>query len=177
MFSSRTIARPYAKALLEISQEDQSFEHWSSVLYFYSTAAKDKSIRFLLTGVLSVSDTMKALSFLFDGFIDDKSYRLLESMAVNRNLLALTDLYDVYTEILDDLSNKANIFVTSSFPLNPDRKKNILDLFEKKLNKKVNLVCKVNSDIIGGLLIKYNDLLIDSSIKNKLFRMKQELKS
>lgn len=175
MFSLRTIARPYAKAILEISQEDQSFDRWSSLLQFYSIASKEKSIRFIFTGVLSTSETMKILSGLFEGFIDEKSYKLLNLMAENKNLLALTCLHDVYTELLNVLNNQANILVTSAFPLNTKDKEEISNLFKEKLNKKVNLVCKVNSDIIGGLLIKYNDLLIDSSVKNKLFRMKQEL--
>lgn len=177
MYSLKTIARPYAKAVLEIAQEDQSFDKWYSFLEFYSLASKDKRLRYVLSGVLSSDQTMSILSELFQGYIDNKSHNLLKIMADNKNLLALSELYCVYDELFKNLSGKTDVFITSALPLNDNNKTKLLNALEKKLGKSVNIFFEVDNNIIGGLLVKYNDLVIDSSVKNKLFRMKQSLQS
>ena len=98
-------------------------------------------------------------------------------MAENKNLLALSRLYSVYNQMLKNLKGEVDVFVTSAVPLDEKQKNDISVLLKKRLDKKINLICKVNSSIIGGLLINYNCFLIDSTIKRKLFKMNQLLHS
>ena len=68
-----------------------------------------------------------------------------------------------------------NVEVTTADPLL--HKKIIVSELERYLNKKVELEEKVDKEIIGGLIIKYDDILIDGSVKNRLELIKQKLSS
>jgi F-type H+-transporting ATPase subunit delta len=65
--------------------------------------------------------------------------------------------------------------VTSATPLNAGMQASVKEFIEKETNARVDLKTLVNPDIIGGLVIRIEDSLYDSSIAKKLNVLRKEL--
>jgi len=65
--------------------------------------------------------------------------------------------------------------VESVIPLTKDQQSKLIKILSQKLKTKVTIENQVNKAIIGGIRIKYQDKLIDVSIKTKLDRLEESL--
>lgn len=65
--------------------------------------------------------------------------------------------------------------IISSIPLSTEQIKEVEQLLSNKLNQEVRLVNQVDRTILGGLIIRYKDLVIDQSVEGKLVRLSEEL--
>ena len=67
------------------------------------------------------------------------------------------------------------IEISTAKKLDESEKKNILNKMESQLNKKVELEELVDPGLIGGLKVKYDDKLVDGSIKTRLSLLKSKI--
>ena len=66
-------------------------------------------------------------------------------------------------------------YVQSAVALSEEEKVAIAKMLEKRTNKKIELRCKVNEDLIAGIRIKINDDILDNSAAGHLSRMKEQV--
>jgi F-type H+-transporting ATPase subunit delta len=93
----------------------------------------------------------------------------------NNDLKYLDSIISALKGLLNEKSNLAEIEIEVTENLNEEEINNIKTKLEKKLQKKVILKTKVNKEILGGIIIKIGDNLIDNSLKGKLIKLKDEL--
>lgn len=67
--------------------------------------------------------------------------------------------------------------ITAAFPLGKDLEERLQKKLTELANKKINLQITIDENIIGGLIIKLGDLLIDGSIRRDLEKLKERLNS
>ncbi|NOY15013.1 MAG: ATP synthase F1 subunit delta [bacterium] len=110
---------------------------------------------------------MTNLSYL----IADTIYQILEKQGQ----------LDKLPEVIDLLKAKYNntpihqIFVITSAPLTDQQKKQLAQVIQQNLGQDKQIIFKVDKDLLGGLVIKYQDKIIDLSLKGRLHKIKQEL--
>lgn len=86
-------------------------------------------------------------------------------------------LYDILKQLLivkDERLGIIKIHITSSVELNERQLNELKNSFEKMLNKKVVFKTSVDSSIIGGFVARYDDTVVDASIKHQLEKLKKE---
>jgi F-type H+-transporting ATPase subunit delta len=66
--------------------------------------------------------------------------------------------------------------VTTAFPLTEEDRKALVKAFESIVGKKIRVTEKVDSDILGGVLVQVGDRLYDGSLRTKLIRFQERLK-
>lgn len=71
--------------------------------------------------------------------------------------------------------NEQTGHIISSVPLSAGQIKQAEELLSKKINQEVRLVNRVDRSILGGLIIRYKDMVIDQSIAGKLARLSEKL--
>ena len=62
-----------------------------------------------------------------------------------------------------------------SYPLETETIRRIKDIIEKKLKKKLHLYIELDSDLLGGIYVKIENMLIDGSIRRRLEDMRAKL--
>ncbi|MGL5726932.1 MAG: ATP synthase F1 subunit delta, partial [Plesiomonas sp.] len=67
--------------------------------------------------------------------------------------------------------------VTSATPLSQEQQDKIITAMEKRLARKVKLNCNIESSVMGGIVIRAGDLVIDGSIRGRLTRLTESLQS
>jgi F-type H+-transporting ATPase subunit delta len=79
-----------------------------------------------------------------------------------------------FLELRDDHLGIANVFVASATDFSNEQKSVLQSRLEKILDKKVQLIFMIDSNLVGGFIAKVNDTLYDASIKHQLELLKKQ---
>lgn len=112
---------------------------------------------------------------LFSGKLSDYVINMLKSTIGFNCINDLNEIYNEFIKQVDLIQNRQRVTVTTRFELDDSMRKNIKSALSKKLNKEIILDETIDENILGGIIIKISDLLIDGSIANQLKRIKKNL--
>ena len=88
----------------------------------------------------------------------------------------LSNIVDAYNTLLYESKNIKIVQVISANKLQPKEQEWIKSRIEKELNQKTEILFDIDSTIIGGIVIKYDSMLQDYSIKGSLEKIAKSLK-
>ena len=89
----------------------------------------------------------------------------------------LIDISKNFKELVAKEKNLKNITVASSYRIDKEQLKQIEAALKKRMKAEVSIVTEIDKSLIGGLKISYDDQVIDLSIKNKLEKLKTQLRT
>lgn len=84
---------------------------------------------------------------------------------------------DEYNKLYNEHNNITQMTVITSVPLKAEAKERLLRKLEEKSGKTVELTEKVDPSLIGGIVLRTKDTLIDNSIKGRLEAVAKQLKA
>lgn len=172
-----TVARPYAKAAFDFAVEKQTVAQWQEMLVFAGAVAQDASIKEILKGAYSASKLAEIFIGVCGEQIDDNGQNLIRVLAENKRLSALPDVATLFNQYKAEFDKEIEVDVTSAIKLTKAQQTSISAALEKRLSRKVNLICNVDKTIVAGLIIKAGDTVIDGSIQTKLNRLADALQA
>lgn len=127
----------------------------------------------------SAKQYAKTLYQLTEGAGRDEAKKIVEKFALtlkqNNDLKLFNDIIGEFFRLEDEAKKIVRIEVKSATKLDSVSRKAIIKIFEKATGKKAELKEKIDPDLIGGVKIKMDDILIDKSVKNKLALLKKAL--
>ena len=83
------------------------------------------------------------------------------------------EITDYYSELYNQYKNILNITATTAVPLEEEQRVRLAAALEKKTGKRVELDCRVEPGVIGGLLIEMEGSRIDATVKGELATLKK----
>ncbi|HYC79581.1 MAG TPA: ATP synthase F1 subunit delta [Candidatus Binatia bacterium] len=99
----------------------------------------------------------------------------IEALAINNDTSLFEEIMSEF-EKLDKAKKGIKVAeVISAKPLTPHTEKEIVEHLNKMVNGKVELKKKIDENLLGGVVIKMDDTLIDGSVKKSLEELKQDL--
>ncbi len=87
----------------------------------------------------------------------------------------LQDIYAAIIEDIDEVKNRLRVTITTSDDLTSDVKDNIVKELQNKFKKEIILNHEIKSSIIGGIIIRIGDIVIDGSLLKDLKNIKKNL--
>ena len=174
-----SIARRYAKALLLIGKEDGQAETYRAELDGLSqliagepdlgrainnplyNAADRRNVLEAVIQKLSLSKTIQSFLFLL---FEKGRFGFLESVNA------------FYQKLADDLKGIARASLVSATELGDDTVDKIRAALSRRTGKDVILDVQQNPELIGGIVTKIGDLVLDGSIRTQLVNMRESLK-
>ena len=172
-----TVARPYAKAAFDFAVEKQTVAQWQEMLVFAGAVAQDASIKQVLKGAYSASKLAEIFIGVCGEQIDENGQNLIRVLAENKRLSALPDVATLFNQYKAEFDKEIEVDVTSAIKLTKVQQTSISAALEKRLSRKVNLICNVDKTIVDGLINKAGDTVIDGSIQTKLNRLADALQA
>lgn len=171
-----TTARPYARAIFELANENNTLADWSNSLAFMGVVAANDDVRAALNNPkLTRQDTADVFVQLCDEKLDDKAVNLVTQLAENSRLSILPDIASLYEALKDEAEGAIEALVTSAKKLTKKEQESIAKALKKRLGRDVKITTKVDKSILGGAIIRAGDLVIDGSIQGRLRSMTQAL--
>lgn len=166
------IARPYAQAVFELARADGKYVRWSDALAVMAMVAADSTMSALFNNPrVSRHDTGVALADVCGDRIDNQGRNLVRLLAKNRRLHALPAIAEQYERMRADAERTVKAELESALPVTQKEQQRIADALKIRLGRKVELVCRINEDLIGGAVIRAGDLVIDGSARARLEKL------
>ena len=173
------IARCYAKALLLIGKEDGQTETYRKELAEFSEfMEKEKSLEQAINNPLYNADGRKkvletitekvALSAIMKSF-----FALLFEKG---RFIYLTSINELYQELADELKGIARAHMVSATELSSEAVEKIRKTLSEKTDKDIILEVEQDPSLIGGIVTRIGDIVLDGSIKTQLLNMRESLK-
>lgn len=168
--------KAYAKALMDLSKEynidkKQIVEELQYVWQYFD----DEFLNFLKNPRISKEDKKEIFEKAFSNLNKHVFYTLMV-LIDNDNIVNLNNIINEFISMVDDELGIISLELYTVKPLNDIEKNNIKNYFSKKLQKNINLVEIIDTNLIGGLIIKYQGKIIDGSIFSKQESLKEHLK-
>jgi F-type H+-transporting ATPase subunit delta len=178
MADNNTIARPYARAVFQVAQENDALEELSRSLGIAGEMLADGQVAsFLANPALSDDERLQFLTDLFAKMAGKDSV-FAGSSEHGRNFLKLLLEYgrvNVLPEISDrfdalkaDVENTVDVTVTSAAALSDALVKEVETALKSRLGRNVSLSTEIDESLIGGAVIRAGDVVIDGSLRARL---------
>ncbi len=174
-----TISKRYAEALFELAAErgavDRVGKDLEQIVQMLSDSPELKHM--INSPIIKKEDQINTMAELTERTgMDVLSRNFVGLISFNRRLSQLSEMIQAFQLLL--AKNRGELFgeVTSSHSLEKKQIETIKSELEKVSGKKFRLKIKIDSSLIGGVLIKVGSSMIDSSIRTKLRNLSNVMK-
>ena len=176
MAELRTLARPYAKAVYEYALAAGDLDQWAGTLDLLSAVvAEEKVARLLASPDLTVQQQAAAVVDLCADAIDDKARNLVHLLAENRRLTLLPFIAEQYRALKTREERAVDVELVSASQLDEGQQESFTRALSQRLERTVRLSVSVDKSLIGGVLIRAGDTIIDASIRGRLNKLAEAL--
>ncbi|RIZ66024.1 MAG: F0F1 ATP synthase subunit delta [Methylococcales bacterium] len=172
-----TLARPYAAAVFKRAKETQSAPKWSKSLAFMSAVLKNQDISVVVDNPKVDKQRLSALMLdICQGHVNEESENFLKLLVHNNRLRLVPTIAKLFEAFKADDEGYLEVEVKTAYALSKEAKQEFTVTLEKNLGKKIHMNVAVDKSLIGGVLIRAGDKVIDGSIKGRLQYMQKALK-
>lgn len=155
----------YAKALIDLNSDFVP----KDLELLKNTFEQSSELSDIIKNPTVSSDIKKELiNDIFKTSINPQIINFLEILIDKKRFSLLNGIIEEYNNYTDEKNNVEKIKVISAINLSEERKKQIEDKLQTRLNKTIIADYETDKSIIAGLVIKIGDDVIDTSMKTKL---------
>lgn len=171
-----TLARPYAEAVFKRAKEVGAAGIWSDSLAFLALVMQDPELQSVVDNPRVDKEQLTQLMLdICQGHIHDEAENFLKILIENDRLKLLPQIAELYEQYKADDEGYVNVDLYSAYAISNEEQKKIVKSLEKLLAKKVNASVKINKDLIGGIVAKAGDKVVDFSISGQLHQLAKRL--
>ena len=171
-----TIARPYAKAAFEFARDAQALDSWATSLETLAAISQnDKVSDQLVSPKLTAEQKAHMLFEICGDAIDDKVKSLVSLLADNQRLLLLSTIAEQFKNLMAQQQKFADVHLLSAFTIDGDTEKTLAEKLCNTLKSDVSISTTIDESLIGGVVIRAGDTVIDSSVKGRLAKLAESL--
>lgn len=170
-------ARTYAQAAFEHALSKKQLETWQENLKTLAEIVKDNSVQQVLHNPKYTNEQRVEMLETIMPELEQDMQNYIKLLTENNRLDLLPAIYLFFTEYVLDYEKILHADVYSVIKLDENFQQRLAKALSKKTQRDVKLRCHIQPDLIGGLLIRMGDRVIDYSIRNELNRMRQQLLS
>ncbi len=172
MAEERTIARPYAQALFELASKQGDLKGWSATLAALTGVAAHERVKALFGNPQITKDQLAQLVIDTCGAkLTEAGKNFVKIVVQNGRLALVPAIRDLYDQLRAQAEATLNAEVTSAFPLNKEQEQQISSALKKRFSRDVTLTSRVDESLVGGVVVRAGDYVIDGSVIGHLDRL------
>lgn len=177
MSEAITAARPYAQAAFEQGQKMGDLKSWSELLHLAAEVVAHPDMQ-AVVGSPKVKTAQQAeivLALSGGEKLKNEQRNFIALLAENRRLQVLPQIVELFDVLKAEAERRLEVVVTSAFDLNDAQKQKIANALKTRMGREISLSCEVNRDLLGGILIRAGDKVIDGSARTRLTELANAL--
>jgi F-type H+-transporting ATPase subunit delta len=169
MQENTTVARPYAQAVFETASEESKLSEWSEMLGLLEAVVTDAQMQAVLGNPKLDAAALSDLILDVCGeSLDEKGSNLVKVLADARRLAIVPEINKLFEQFRAEAEGVIEVSVTSAYELEPEQQAKISEVMAKRLGRKVEITSDIDDSLIGGVVIRAGDSVIDASVKGRL---------
>lgn len=170
-------SKEYARALYDLCKEENLTDDTLSELSVIDSLVKEnKDYKKLLdTPSVSLDERMNIID---DAFSSCSLYvkNFIKILCENKKFYEFSSCVKEFNSIYDKENNIERLEAVTCVPLSDIQIKKLKEKAEKLISKNVFITNKIDESILGGVILKFSNTLIDGSVKNKLDTLSNMIK-
>lgn len=169
-------ARPYAKAAFDFANQHNQLAEWSQMLGILAEiVSQDVVAQFLKEPTYSTDQHADICITLAGDHLNQQGQNFVKELAENQKLQTLPTIMQLYQEFMQTKAQAIEAKVTSVIPLTEAFQQQLCKSLEQKLGRQVSLDCEIDPNLIGGMVVRAGDVVIDNSVTRQLSRLQETL--
>lgn len=169
MLEKTTIARPYAQAAFEQAQEEADLHKWSAMLQLLSVVVSNPAMASVIKNPrLERSKLAELVLEICSGHLTETFQNFVRLLTFTDRLSLAPQIHELFEKKRTDAEGIAKITVTSAYPLEDDQEEKIRQFMTRRIGKKIEIITRVDGSLIGGVVIRAGDSVIDASLRGRL---------
>jgi F-type H+-transporting ATPase subunit delta len=171
-------SRRYSQSIFRMALEQKDLNRWQSDLRKVAALMKDNALFSLIANPKITGEEKTRTLTQRLGDVNPLAIKLVLLLAAKGNLAALDDVAEEYQAMVDNyrgIEGTEIAEVTTAIPVDNDYQLKIAQRITEIIGKPVLLRPKVDPAILGGIVIRVGDKLIDGSIRSKLVALRKDL--
>lgn len=176
MAQAVTVARPYARAAFEAAQADNQVSAWLDVLTDLAQLVEQPQLQHYVNNPkVSAEDVLALFVDILGDRLNQQQQMFIQILCESRQVLLLPDIANLYTKAALSADSTITVNVCSALELSDAQKTKLNQALQKRLNQNVELHYQLDPEIIGGMIIRTDEWVMDGSVKGKLSQLKRTL--
>lgn len=171
------VAKRYAQALFEVAYEEKKHkkieEELSSIINIFES--NPSFYELLKSPLITVHEKKEVLNNVLGGRISEEVFNFCYILLDKSRESFIFDIANQFKLMCDNVENVAEAVAITAIPMTQDDIARLEQKLSVVSNKQVMLKNEIDSSIVGGILIKIGDKVIDGTIRNRLWDIKQQL--
>jgi F-type H+-transporting ATPase subunit delta len=172
-----TIVRNYAETLLELARRAGDLRGWGQAIDDVSEAVQnDRTLRlFLESPRVSASQKNRILGRAFEGQLPALFVRYLQALVNHRRQMLLSDIAREYHDLVDQVEGRLHASVTVAQEPADKERRTIAKELSRAYGKEVVPHFSVNPAILGGVVVRVGDTVLDGSVRRRLASLRARM--
>jgi F-type H+-transporting ATPase subunit delta len=174
-----TIARNYAEALLELARRAGDLQAWGQAVDDVANAVQsDRTLRlFLESPRVSAAEKNRIIGRAFDGQLPRLFVRFLQALVNHRRQMLLPEIAREYHHLVDQVEGRLHANVTVASEASAAERRAIAAELSRAYGKDVVPHVTVNPSILGGIVVRIGDTVLDGSVRRRLGTLRSRMLS
>ena len=172
MSEANTIARPYAQAVFDEAQRQDDLKGWSDMLSTLAELLSNLEVRAVVSSPRVTNSKIEDfVTALCGNKLTTQQHNFIRVLVDGHRLDVVTEILVMYEALRAEAEKFADVIVTSAFELSDAQKKKIAAALKVRMQREIRLSCKVDKKLLGGVVIRTGDKVIDGSAHTRLGEM------
>jgi F-type H+-transporting ATPase subunit delta len=170
------IAQVYARALFEVATEQDALDEIHEQLNQFADAMHDNRelARFFFSPYFSVVEKKQGL----ERSVQDANpafANFLQALIERHRMPVIFRIRTEFETLWDDARKLLPVRITSAVTLDSDIVKELGDRIGQQTDRNIEISTEVDPDILGGVVLRVGNVILDASIKNRLEQLRKQV--
>jgi F-type H+-transporting ATPase subunit delta len=173
---SGSAGRRYAQAVFELAKQTNQLEKWADDLKVIVQVFEESHIAYQLDNPKVTREKKTSLvSSILKNEVSPAAFNLSVLLVARSRSRYAGAIEREYTRLWNDLRGVAIAEVTTAIPVDAEQEKAIIARLSSITGKTITIHTNVDPTIIGGVIARIDDTLIDGSVKSRLEALRKSL--
>jgi ATP synthase F1 delta subunit len=170
------LAQVYARSLFEVAREQSKLDVLREQLGQFADALDEhrELATFFFSPYFSTKEKEDGLDRMVEG-ADESLVNFVKLLIENHRMPVIFRIRKEYERLWDEENRVLPVEITSAIELDPATTENLGRTIGERAGRKIQLAAHVNPDILGGIVVRVGNSILDASIRNRLEQLRRQV--
>lgn len=171
------IATRYAKSLVDLAKEQNKLDRIKTDMDGFLKATENRDFEVMIKSpIIPPNKKQQVFNALFKDNFDEMTMAFLDIVVRKNRAEHLEGIAQAFVKQYQQMNKVSTVTLTTATALTEEAITKIEQKFleSSDTSEKIDIISKVNPDLIGGFVVEFDDKLYDASVAHKLEKLKKE---
>jgi len=175
---AKLVENVYGDALFELAKEENKVdEFFEEVTGLIQVLSENPDLTKMMTHPhISKEEKLQTVETVFKGRISDEIIGLMRMVIEKDHFGQMKSIFEYFVSSVKEFKNIGVCYISTPLELSTEKKKEVENrLLETTRYESLETHYSIDKDLIGGMVIRIGDRVVDSSIRTKIYNLSREL--